>query len=145
MTTRVCSKCGIEKDIEDFPLRNQFTHRRQSYCMDCRSEMGKAWYERNKDYQKANARKHTTVYRIALREFLWDYLKSHPCTECGEADPIVLEFHHNHSKDMAISEMITRVTSIDRLKEELEKCTVLCSNCHRRLTAQERGWFRSKK
>ena len=35
-------------------------------------------------------------------------------------------------------------TSIERLEEELRKCTVLCSNCHRRLTAKERGWFRSK-
>ena len=50
MPTGVCSKCGIEKDIEQFPLRNQFTKRRQSYCMDCRSEMGKNWYQRNKDY-----------------------------------------------------------------------------------------------
>ncbi len=46
---------------------------------------------------------------------------------------------------MAISEMITRVSSVDRLKEELQKTMVLCANCHRRITAQERGWFRSKR
>ena len=72
------------------------------------------------------------------------YLLTHPRAQCGESDPVVLEFHHVGGKDMAISEMITRVSSVDRLKEELEKTMVLCANCHRRITAQERGWFRSK-
>jgi hypothetical protein len=145
MATRVCSKCGIEKDIEQFPLRNRFSQRRHSYCMACRSQMGKDWYERNKDYQKANARKHSTEYRDTIREYLHNYLLSHRCVSCGEADPVVLEFHHTHSKKMAISELVTRITSIERLEEELRKTQVLCANCHRRLTAKERGWFRSKK
>ena len=54
MITRVCTRCNIEKDIEEFPLRNQFTHRRQSYCKDCRKEYGANWYENNKEYQKEN-------------------------------------------------------------------------------------------
>jgi len=145
MTTRVCTKCGKEKDIEEFPLRNRFTQRRQSHCKDCSLEMGRDWYQRNKEYQIANARKHSTEYREAIREYLYNYLLSHPCEECGESDPVVLEFHHVGEKDMAIAEMVTRITSIDRLEEELRKCRVLCSNCHRRLTAKERGWFRSRK
>ena len=32
-----------------------------------------------------------------------------------------------------------------RLQEELKKTQILCSNCHRRLTTKERGWFRSRK
>lgn len=145
MTTRICSKCGIEKDISEFRVRNRFTQRRQSYCIDCGSEMGKDWYQRNKEYQKANARKHTTIYRDAIRNYLHNYLLSHPCVSCGECDPVVLEFHHLHSKDMAIAEMVTRITSISKLEEELQKTEVLCANCHRRLTAKQRGWFRSKK
>lgn len=145
MSTRICSKCGVEKDISQFRLRNRFIQRRQSYCNDCGSQMGKDWYERNKDYQKANARKHTAGYRDTIREHLWNYLLSHPCENCGERDPVVLEFHHLHSKDMAIAEMVTRITSIERLEKELKKTQVLCSNCHRRLTAKERGWWRSRK
>ena len=68
-----------------------------------------------------------------------------PCAQCGEADPVVLEFHQIGGKDLAISEMITRVSSVDRLKEELQKTRVLCANCHRRITAQERGWLGSKR
>ena len=138
MTTRICSKCGVEKDIDEFPLRNQLTQRRQSYCLDCRSDLGKSWYGSNKDYQKENARKHTAVYWETIREYLWNYLLSHPCESCGESDPVVLEFHHTGEKSMAVSEMVTRITSIDRLEAELRKTQVLCSNCHRRLTAKER-------
>ena len=63
METRICSKCNIPKPIEDFRLRNRFTRRRQSYCNDCKKKIGAAWYERNKDHQKANARKHRDEYR----------------------------------------------------------------------------------
>ena len=145
MATKVCTKCGLEKDIEEFPRRGDYLHRRQSYCIGCRSKMGKAWYERNKDYQKANARKHTTEYRDAIRDYLHKYLLSHPCESCGETDPVVLEFHHTGEKDMAIAEMVTRITNIERLEEELRKTQVLCANCHRRVTSKERGWWRSRK
>jgi len=37
------------------------------------------------------------------------------------ASPVVLEFHHLHNKDIAIAEMVTRVTNIARLEEELKK------------------------
>jgi hypothetical protein len=76
---------------------------------------------------------------------LHNYLLSHPCESCGESDPIALEFHHLHSKDTAISEMVTRITSIERLEEELKKTQVLGANCHIRMTAKERGWFRSRR
>src|SRR6266508_203623 len=145
METRICSKCGLEKDIEQFPLRNRFTQRRQSYCVDCKSVMHKNWYEKNKEYQIANARKHTTQYRNTLNEYVWNYLLKHPCERCGESDPVVLEFNHLHSKDMAISKLVASTTNIKRLEKELKKTQVLCSNCHRRITVKERGWFRGSK
>jgi len=79
MTTRTCTKCGIERDIEEFPLRNRFTQRRQSYCKDCRSLLGASWYERNKDYQKENARKHSIEYRETAKEYVWQYLHPPMC------------------------------------------------------------------
>jgi hypothetical protein len=145
METKVCTRCGVEKDIKEFPLRSRFTKLRQSYCKDCRKVYGAEWYENHKEYQKENSRKHTTVYRESIREYLWNYLLTHPCENCGESDPVVLEFHHIGEKDMAVSQMVTNIINIERLKEELRKCQVLCSNCHRRVTAQERGWYRSRK
>ncbi len=141
MVTRVCSKCGLEKDINEFPLRNQFTRRRQSYCKSCKSIMGANWYSRNKDYQIQNARKHRIEYRQNLREYVLDYLSHHPCETCGEADPIVLEFHHVGDKDISV--LIGQGSSLETLKKEIAKCQVLCGNCYKRQTAKERGWFRA--
>jgi hypothetical protein len=55
MTKRICTQCGDEKDIEEFPLRNRCTTRRQSYCKDYKSKIGKNWYENNSEYQKENS------------------------------------------------------------------------------------------
>ena len=145
MATRFCTKCGLEKDIEQFPLRNQYTQRRQSYCVDCRSAMGKDWYERNRDYQIENANKLRVEYRQALREYVLAYLSTHPCTACGESDPTVLEFHHVRGEKLNdVSVLIGRGSSLEKLKAEIEKCDVYCANCHRRLETKLRGFFRGK-
>ncbi len=136
MNTKVCTKCGVEKDIEEFPLRSRFTSRRQSYCKDCRKIYGVEWYQRNKDYQKQNAKKHSQKYRQNLKEYVLDYLSTHPCTSCGESDPRVLEFHHARGeKENDITHLVGRGSSLDSLIAEIEKCDVLCANCHRILTA----------
>jgi len=147
MATRVCSKCGLEKNIEQFPLRNNLTHRRQSYCVDCRKTYGASWYERNKEYQKANARKHSIEYRAAAKEYVWNYLLTRHCIQCGESNPVVLEFHHARGeKENDIAHLINQSgSSLNMLIAELKKCDVLCANCHRILTAKERGWFRGRK
>jgi hypothetical protein len=107
--------------------------------------MGRDWYQRNKDYQKANAKKHRDEYRTNAHEYIWNYLLSHPCISCGETNPIVLEFHHARGeKESNIAHLVT-IGSINALIAEVQKCDVLCANCHRILTAKERGWFRSKK
>jgi hypothetical protein len=144
MPTRICSKCGEEKDIEEFPLRNQFTQRRQSYCKDCKSIMGANWYEKNKEYQKENARTHRIGYRQAAKEYIWDYLMTHPCSKCGETDPHALEFHHVGEKTIEVSRLIGRGANLDSLIAEISQCIVLCANCHRKLTGKEQGWFRGK-
>jgi len=70
MTTRICSMCKKEKDIEEFGLRNRFTTRRQSYCTECGSRMGKNWYEENKERHVENVMANTKNAKQAAREFV---------------------------------------------------------------------------
>ena len=142
MDTRVCSRCGTEKPIDQFPLRNSLSHLRHTYCLDCRSEYGKGWYERNKEYQKINAKMHKQEYRQRAQEFVWKYLSSHPCVDCDENDPVVLEFDHVKGKNVAIARLVTDGSTIERIQNELALCVVRCANCHRRKTAKERGWYK---
>ncbi len=65
-----------------------------------------------------------------------DKLKSKKvCAKCGESRTYMLDFHHNKpsEKVASISDLRDRRASIEKIKEEIAKCTVLCSNCHREL------------
>jgi 5-methylcytosine-specific restriction endonuclease McrA len=70
------------------------------------------------------------------------YLASHPCVVCGEPDIVVLEFDHLHDKTANISDLIHQNVPLKRLIEEIEKCQVLCANCHRKKTANSFGSYR---
>lgn len=144
METRICSKCSLPKPIEEFRLRNRFTTRRQSYCAECGSKMGKDWYENNKEHHVENVKANTRNAKQLAREFVYQYLLAHPCTSCGESDPRVLEFHHIGEKDKEVGRMIAQGYGTDAIAKEISQCTVLCANCHRRLTAKEMNWYKGR-
>lgn len=79
-----------------------------------------------------------------VRNRLWiqEYLTNHPCVDCGESDPIVLEFDHIDPslKIRGITQVATN-SSLETLQEEVEKCEVWCANCHRRKTAKQLGHY----
>jgi hypothetical protein len=97
------------------------------------------------DRHLANVKERKDVVRIISREYVYQYLLNHPCISCGEADPRVLEFHHRHGKDRSVSELVAAGYSLATIQAEIDKCDVLCANCHRKLTMDERGWYRGKK
>ena len=71
------------------------------------------------------------------------YLSNHPCVDCGEADPVVLEFDHvRGEKSGEIANMLRRQVAWERIIDELSKCEVRCANCHRRRTARQFNWYR---
>jgi L-lysine 2,3-aminomutase len=75
-------------------------------------------------------------------QWMLDYFSEHPCVDCGETDPVVLEFDHvRGEKVAAISFMIPRGYPMAKILAEVDKCDVRCANCHRRKTAKERNWY----
>ena len=98
---------------------------------------------KEKHLQQVNERKQEA--RQFARDYVYNYLLTHPCVECGESDVRVLEFHHVGDKDMAVAAMVSAGYSVERIQREINACKVLCANCHRKITVEERGWFRGKK
>lgn len=71
--------------------------------------------------------------RIARnREFIKSLKEETGCFKCGEKDYRVLQFHHVDPslKESGISELLQRDYSLTAIKKEIEKCEVVCANCH---------------
>lgn len=55
------------------------------------------------------------------------------CARCPEDHWACLEFHHEKDKEITLAKAVNACWSIDRILKEMEKCIVLCANCHRKL------------
>lgn len=82
------------------------------------------------------------IVHLDARRRRWEYLLAHPCIDCGEADPLVLEFDHRGDKRSAVVDLMRRHAPWEEIIVEIQKCDVRCANCHRRRTARVRGHYR---
>lgn len=141
MKIKSCPRCKKEKPIEAFSYKNKRKEKRQSYCKKCSQESIKNHYKNNKEYYLQKAQKRNHRLREKIKTYIWDYLSSHPCIDCGEKDPIVLEFDHQKDKIKAVSEIIKGNYPTKTIEKEIAKCVVRCANCHRRKTARDYKWY----
>ena len=131
---RRCGRCGLTKSVSDFNASSEFGL--QYWCRACQSD----WYRTNKAHHVRNVNANTDRYRERNAAFVLAYLNSHPCVDCGEADPVVLEFDHVRGKDRPVSRLRWGNATIERIAAEIAKCQVRCVNCHMRRTATTFGW-----
>lgn len=98
------------------------------------------WYHRNKE-KVLERRKQR---RIGIRDWFRRYKNKLFCIECGENHPACLQFHHRsrEEKSFTISNVAGRQdVSLKRLVQEIEKCEVLCVNCHAKRHWREKYEF----
>jgi hypothetical protein len=76
---------------------------------------------------------------IQIKQWMSDY-KSKLVCPCGESHISCLLFHHRDpsQKDIEVSLAVLRGWSIPRLLKEINKCDVMCSNCHNKLHWKEK-------
>jgi len=87
-----------------------------------------------------------SVRKPSNRDYAAKYLETHCCVDCGESDPVVLDFDHVRGlKVNSVSRMCRNRSRLESLIAEIEKCDVRCSNCHRRRHAAEKGFYRHAK
>ena len=79
-------------------------------------------------------------YKSRNRQIVIDYLKTHPCIDCGNSDIRVLEFDHVRGDKLGnISHAVHRVWKTEKLLNEISKCEIRCCNCHRIVTIERRN------
>ncbi|WP_136688961.1 homing endonuclease associated repeat-containing protein [Halorhabdus amylolytica] len=89
------------------------------------------WYYKNRERDIAKKDRR----RERLRGWLHDYKAEHcRCQRCGEGDPAALDFHHVNAdeKTLGVSRMVINGYAKEKIEDEIDRCRVLCANCHRK-------------
>ena len=136
-----CFMCGQTKPEAEFAFADMAKGTRQSYCRKCQAAYRRAHYLANRDVYIRREVARIEGYRIENRPLLLAYLLAHPCVDCGEPDPVKLDFDHRDPsmKKGNIAAMAARKPWRLVLRE-IEKCDVRCANCHMRRTARQQSW-----
>lgn len=112
MSTKRCTKCGIEKDLSEFYRNKGTKDGHLAHCKKCHNEY--VIPKTKENYDK--------------RVKYIDSLKTR-CVKCGEDRPWVIQFHHVDPSTKSFN-ITAPSRGLDNLKRESLKCVCLCSNCH---------------
>lgn len=135
-----CCRCGVEKPYDQFHRNSLREDGLQSYCKLCKKGIDAEIYTRGGEEYKQRKKSRQRVIANRNSRLLFEYLQRHQCIDCGEKDPIVLEFDHvRGQKKYNIADLVRRYGSWETIQAEIVKCEVRCANCHRRVTAKRRG------
>jgi hypothetical protein len=92
------------------------------------SDYNKRYYAEHKQEQSKRVKKR----KEKIRKWMENQKLQLKCEKCGANHIAVLQFHHldPNQKDESVSSMVYRGWSIEKIQKEIEKCKVLCANCH---------------
>ena len=136
-----CFKCKKTQTLDSFKWRNKAKGIKFSYCNNCMIKYRHLHYLMNKNYYLNKARLRNKRIRKERATFILDYLSKHPCVDCGNDNPAVLEFDHKNkeNKNFNIGNVLYW-GSFERIQKEIDKCEVRCANCHKIKTSRKRNW-----
>lgn len=139
---RKCSKCKVEKPLNDFYKQKSNKSGYQSQCKECQTKGAIGRYSERKDKIKKRTVENNNKLRDRNYNFVHRYLNMFgECVDCGVKDSRVLEFDHVRGiKYKGVKRMCADFNSIDNIKNEIRKCEVRCCNCHRIKTINTLGW-----
>lgn len=134
---KTCSQCRTELDERFF-----WTSRGKlrAYCKACDTARRRRVIERDPDYFARKTAKNMCKKREWLKA-----RKDAPCADCGQRYPFyVMEFDHREREAKKFTIGAGRSISFADLKVEVEKCDVVCANCHRIRTFEQKAWMSAK-
>lgn len=142
---RRCRVCGEMRPTQEFAVKNKRTGRRATICRECQAAYSREHYRKNKPTYLTRGKRNKKVYRRQNRLRLIEYLRGKTCIDCGEADPLNLDFDHRDAREK--DDNVGRLVGTGqwtRVEVEIAKCEIRCGNCHRRRTAEQFGWAKRR-
>lgn len=115
METKVCSQCGELKLLGEFYQKKGYKTP-QSKCKNCFNKYcSDRWINKKIKFIK---------------------YKGSKCIKCGISYPeepyVIFDFHHRDPNEKEFDWAKMRLRSDEKITEEINKCDLLCSNCHRK-------------
>ena len=100
-------------------------------------EWDRKYYQANKSKRKEDIRLNGLKRHKEIRKWMAEYKSQLKCQLCPENSPFCMDFHHINpeEKEITIARAIQIRWSKTRILKEINKCIVLCANCHRKLHA----------
>lgn len=121
METKKCCKCNCEKPISEFYAQKGHKHGVMSLCKECFN--------------------HLCIDRWVKRKIKYVEYMGGECQHChtklNDTNYVIFDFHHIDPSTKELDWSKLRLLSDDKIKSELSKCILLCSNCHRLAHANE--------
>mgnify|MGYP003149286953 FL=1 len=100
----------------------------------------KRHYQKHKDKIIARSRESNKKRIKRNKEYILTVKSESGCVDCGEINPLVLDFDHvKGDKFGNVSDLARQAYSIKKIQKEIEKCEIRCANCHRIVTYNRRN------
>lgn len=127
---KYCGKCDRNLDESCFSVNKARKDGLQGQCKECRKKWFKNHYSKKKEYYVKKSKEQRLEFSSKFQEFK----STLSCHFCGESESCCLDFHHldPKEKDINVSELVSH-KNWDKLMTEVNKCVVLCANCHRKV------------
>lgn len=133
LTTKVCGTCKESLPLDKFSRSKAKPDGLQSKCKDCTKTYYQDYYK-NSPTEKDRILAKNAAHRASLREIVREK-KSVPCADCDRSFPhYVMDFDHQYDKKFNIGSSVSSGLPMKSLLEEIDKCEVVCANCHRERT-----------
>jgi hypothetical protein len=125
-----CNGCLIEKTVDNFHKRGD---KWQPYCKQCKKEQDANRWKQNKNKPKHGKAYNNKKYRKEFRKWAASLKENKPCTDCDKMFHFAaMQWDHlpKYKKEFNIGSISNGGVSKKRYLEELDKCELVCANCH---------------
>lgn len=99
------------------------------------------YYSESAETQRQKANERVAQRRLRNQKWMVKYMLNKSCKSCGVSDPRVLTFNHldRGTKFANVADLVSRGSKIEHLESEVNKCEILCHNCHMLITLEQLG------
>ena len=122
-----CYKCNEEKNLSEFRKDKSRKDGHHVWCNICARAQSKNYNSKSVERTRNRMKTQTTLYN-ELKDTL-------SCVVCGEEDNCCIEFHHKDPSDKNFIVAASKMRSWENILKEIDKCVVVCSNCHKKIHA----------